>query len=113
MAVVLWTLVGLFWVGVAANAYINKSETRKAWRKRVTDKVAFAIFDVVEWVRVKVFRRKPSRPSEEELEARILVMLHEAGVRATFVTDPNGERQLMFHQEDKANLDAFLEKASR
>lgn len=110
MVVALWTLVGLFWIGVAVRAWINRSDERKSAYYKVEKAVAFKVFDAWEFIRVKVLRRKPARPSPEDVEKVVIGMLADYGVRAAYVTSDSGERQLCWHSDDKANLDAFFAK---
>lgn len=104
--IVCWALVALFWGTVGVNAYINKSETRKARREQLIGKILFPLFDAYEWVRVKVFRRQPSF-GRADANVLALQMLERAGVRAVWI-EMNGQHELLIHPDDRAAFDAFL-----
>lgn len=111
IAILAWVLFGCFWTGVLANRYLNRSESRRAWRDRVSDRVAFAVFDAYEWVRVTVLHRSPARyvtPTREDVEVETVKLLNRNGIRAAFITDDKGVRQLMTHREDRVKLDELL-----
>lgn len=119
MVVAVWTLVGLFWVGVAVNTWINRSESRKAKRKQYTDKLAFAIYDAVEWARVRIFHREPFearmvRKSIENPETRyaVVAMMAEVGIRVMYAQE-DGEWVLKVHNEDAPKVPAAVRELER
>lgn len=108
MVIALWVIVGLFWVGVGVNHFINLSDSRKAWRKRLSDKTTDILFDAIDWVRVNVFRRKSwTTPASD---ANITLWLASKGIRSYVKRDPEGTVEIFIHQDDQAKLaDLFNE----
>lgn len=103
-------VTALYWLGIGLKYYINRSERRKARRKEIANKMIHSLFDAVDWVRTKLFHRNLFSPRQED---QVVRMLAAHNVRAAFVTDPKGKRRLMYHQDDRANMDAFVEKAKQ
>lgn len=108
--IAVWALVGLFWLGVAVNTYINKSDTRKAWRTRIGEKVAFKLFDAVEWVwtKTKVLRRRSLKRSDAIDPQEIELWLLSKGVRSVVTSRSDGGCDVSVHEDDKEKLNAVF-----
>lgn len=114
LIVLAWTVFGLYFAFLLANVYINRSETRRAWRKHFVRRVLFRVFDVTDWFSEKVLRREPWEPparTPEREEQAVIEYLATYGVRAVYTTDDDGVRQLMTHAEDRENFNNLLERA--
>jgi hypothetical protein len=110
MAVVIWALVGLFWMTVVAKHFWNKDPKRVARSKTATQTVAFKILDGIDWVWTKVLRRKSlAHLPQEQVDATVVIFLASKGIRAAYKNDENGNKVLGVHVDDREKLDALMD----
>ena len=111
MVIVLWTLVGLFWAGVIANTLINKSQSLAERRKRLSLKVSFAVLDAVDWVRVKVFRRKPWKLTQAERNAlQVKSFFEDHGIHIYVRPDAHGNIDYFCHPDDLQRIHDIVDE---
>lgn len=114
MVIAVWVIVGLFWAVTAADFFIDRSESRKAWRKQLRERLAFAVFDAVDWVRVHVFRREswipPMTLSTAERNAQLVRdFFNHHGIRHLVDAQPDGGVVYKVHQDDLPKLLSVLD----
>lgn len=108
MVIAVWVMVALFWATVIAKKIWNMDEKRQARLKDLEDRLLLRVFDAIEWMRVKVFRRKPTLTQTERNAVAVKMFLDNHGIRHVVKPLPDGGFDYLVHKEDAQRLNDLL-----
>jgi hypothetical protein len=110
MVIVVWCLVALFWGCIIGKHFYMKDEQRAERARKTNDAVVRAVvqvvFNCVNWVRTRIFRRPSLKFSENP--AMVVDWLASKGIRSHAQRDEQGKVEIFIHDDDKDKLAAVF-----